>query len=92
LSETVDTERWFTETVRVPAHRMIGPATEKARRPRVLSRWRGTVRWCRLELESRALCRWLAMSETGVQQLARYMGPCHADIGALLLRACNLFI
>ena len=49
----------------------VGPATEKARRPKVLSRWRGTVRWCRL---AERRCRLLAMSETGVQQLTRYLG------------------
>ena len=47
------------------------PATEKARRPMVSSRWRGTDRWCRLA--ERRWCR-LAISETGVQQSVMYLG------------------
>ena len=49
---------------------IVGPATENARRPNVLRRWRSTVSWQRL-----AECnRWLAMSETGTQQSTRYCG------------------
>jgi len=44
---------------------------EKVRQPKALSWWSGTDRWCRL---AERRWRWLAISETGVQQLVRYLG------------------
>jgi len=72
----------------------VRPATEKARRPRVLSRWRGTVRWRRLEVEERR-CRLLVISETGVQQSTRYFGAffmqtsvhCYSQLGLFIKAA-----
>jgi len=60
----------------------VDPVTEKARRPKVLSRWHGTVRWYRLQ-ERR-------MSSTGnvwdwCAAIDQVLGGCHADIGVLLL-------
>jgi len=49
----------------------IGPATENARRPSVLRRCRGTMRWWRLEDRSR---RRPATSDVGWQQFMRYWG------------------
>jgi len=49
----------------------VGPATKKARQPKMLSRSRGTVRWCRVTDCKR---RRQGMSETGVQQSTRYSG------------------
>ena len=47
------------------AFQAIGPATEKARRPNCVRRWRGTLTW--LHLAERRCCL-LAISETGVQR------------------------
>ena len=51
----------------------VGPATEKARRPYVLSRQRGTISRCRLAERSR--CR-DATSMAGLIWSARYRGAC----------------
>ena len=49
----------------------IGPATENARRPTLLRRWRGTISWWRVADRRR----WrLAMSDVGMQQSIKYCG------------------
>ena len=47
----------------------IGPATEKARRPYVVSRWDGITSWW---LAAERRCCLEAVFETGAQQAARY--------------------
>ena len=53
------------------AFQAIGPATEKARRPNCVRRWRGTSSW--LLLAERRCCL-LAISATGVLRSAKYGG------------------
>jgi len=53
----------------------IGPATENARRPNLLRRWRGTISWGRVADRRRW---WPSMSGVGMQQSIKYWGalPC----------------
>ena len=53
----------------------IGPATENARHPNLLRRWRGTISWWRV---ADRRCWRLAMTDVGMQQSIGYCGdmPC----------------
>ena len=69
----------------------IGPATEKARQPKVPSWYRGMVRWCRVE--------WLTVNDVGWEcprlVYSSWLGtpePCTADSDALWLPVCSGYI